>query len=220
MLCVLCPLPLNSSPMCCSNETGGVSITAKNAISFSPVSSWLLLISVLPIIYPAHRLHLISYSHRPLILLEMSPVDRDPRSILRRDILTLLMVSRRSTKIFPPFYSNESACGEGHCADQCTNLNNLSPAARVSNTVSWRDYTVSSFFFPACQACGTHGENRSLLSGWWQEPQCPAFGLHAAGIRRDEPDGWYPGSELWKLTAMACTLQWAAKCHNLLTASR
>lgn len=154
MLCVLCPLPLNSSPMCCSNETGGVSITAKNAISFSPVSSWLLLISVLPIIYPAHRLHLISYSHRPLILLEMSPVDRDPRSILRRDILTLLMVSRRSTKIFPPFYSNESACGEGHCADQCTNLNNLSPAARVSNTVSWRDYTVSSFFFRPAKPVG------------------------------------------------------------------
>lgn len=34
-----------------------------------------------------------------------------------------------------------------HRANQCTNLNNLSPAARVSNTVSGRDYTVSVLFF-------------------------------------------------------------------------
>lgn len=45
---------------------------------------------------------LISYSHRPLVLLETSPVDRDPRSILHGDILTRLTVPRRSTKIFPP----------------------------------------------------------------------------------------------------------------------
>lgn len=106
---------------------------------------------------PSNHLHLhialslISYSHRPLVLLETSPVDHDPHSILRGDVLTLLMVSRHSTKIFPSFYSNESARGEGQCADQCTNLNNLFPAARVSNTVSWGDYTALrspvSFFF-------------------------------------------------------------------------
>lgn len=101
------------------------------------------------------------------------------------------MVSHRSTKIFPPFYSNEGARGEGQCVDQCANLNNLSPAAHVSNTVSWGDYTVlrspASFFFfspPACQGSGMRGENRSLHLGWWQEPKRPARGLKVAGIHR------------------------------------
>lgn len=83
--------------------------------------------------------------------------------------------------------------------DQCANLNNLSPAAHVSNSVSWGDYTALEspvclfFFFLACQDCRMHGENRSLHFGWWQGPQHPAFGLKIAGIQRDEPDGRYLG---------------------------
>lgn len=116
---------------------------------------------------------LISYSHLPLILLETSPVDHNPQSILHGDILTCLMVSCRSTKIFTPFYSNERACGEGQCADQCTDLNNLSPAARVSNTVSWGDYSVLrspvSFRFSGLPR---------LWDAWWKS--IIALGLVAA----------------------------------------
>lgn len=166
-------------------------------LHFSLSSQLLMTSNFLPSNHLPRTFSLISYSHRALILLETSPVDGDPRPILHGDILTLLMVSRRSTKIFPlRFYSNEGARGEGQRADQCTNLNNLSPAARVSNTVSWGDYTalgsaVSVFFlfFPACQSGGAPGENRSLHSGWWEEPRRPAFGLQVAGIHRDEPDG-------------------------------
>lgn len=142
---------------------------------------------------PKHIASVSSYSHQPLVLLETSLVDHDPRSILRGDILTLLMVLRCFTKKFPPFYSNESACAETHCVDQCTNLNNLSPAACVSNTVSWRDYTVSFFFSPTLPTLWGARWNRSLHSGWWQDPQCPAFGSEAAGIHRDKPDGRYLG---------------------------
>lgn len=50
------------------------------------------------------------------------------------------------------------------------------------------------FFFPGLQkAVGCVVKNRSLHSGWWQEPHRPAFGLQVAGIHRDEPDGRHLG---------------------------
>lgn len=67
-----------------------------------------------------------------------------------------------------------------HCANQCTNLNNLSPAARVSNTVSGRDYTVSVlffFFFPSLPR---------LRDAWWKS--IIAFGLAAGAPTRC----WHP----------------------------
>lgn len=109
---------------------------AKYYVPFSPVGSWLIPISAPPIIFSAHSLCLITYSHRPLILPETSPVDHGPRSILPGDILTLLMVLCCSTKIPPSFFIQmREACGESQHADQCTNLNNLSPAARVKHRV-------------------------------------------------------------------------------------
>lgn len=106
---------------------------------------------------PACRLQLINHSHRAPGSPQNVPSRsrHPPRSVLRRDISTLLMVSRHSAKknktktnAGPPpvslFLFKCDAFGAApHCADQCTNLNNLSSAARVSNTVSWRDYMLS-----------------------------------------------------------------------------
>lgn len=100
---------------------------------------------------PLHSL--ISYSHLPLILPKMSPAVHDPRSVLvHAYILTFLIVMCCSTKVPPFLYSNKKACGAGQCADQCANLNNLSPAARVKHCVMGRllctqKAAVFSFFF-------------------------------------------------------------------------
>lgn len=123
--------------------------------------------------------------------------------------------SRAALQKYSPIFIQMRAPAERAIVRINAQISTISPQLHVCQTLCRGGITRCLLFFPACQACGTHGENRSLHSGWWQEPQCPAFGLHAAGIRRDEPDDWYPGSKLWKQTAMACT-----KCHNLLTASR
>lgn len=145
------PLPLSSSSMSyrmrllgCHSRQRIISLSPQLALDYLSFPSFQSSSQYI-------AFSLISYSHRPLALLETSPVDHNPQSILHGDILTVLMVSRRSTKIFPPFYLNERACRDGQCADQCTNLHNLSQAAHVSNTVSWEDYTalrspVSVFF--------------------------------------------------------------------------
>lgn len=132
------------------------------------------------------------------------------------------------TKVFPSFYSNEKACGEGLCVDQCANLNNLSPAARVKHRVVGRllysqKAGVSFIFFPACQGCGMHGENRSFRSSWWQAPQRPAFWLTSS---------WHPqGRTRWQVPravsseneqawhALYSEKQNLSKCHNLPTGS-
>lgn len=138
------------------NESATISFKAKkkkkNYIPFSPVSSWLLPISFVPIIFictspsPSLVIHIgCSFSSkRPLWITTPTPFFAETYWLFWWSRATL-------QKYSPSFYSNESARGEGQCADQCTNLNNLFPAARVSNTVSWGDYTALrspvSFFF-------------------------------------------------------------------------
>lgn len=223
MLYVSCPFPLNSSSMSCGMRL---------LVCHSRQKMTLFSLRLAPdyFSFPSFQsssLHiassLISYSHRPLILLETSPVDHDPQSILHRDILTLLMVLRRPTKIFPPFfYSNDRASGEGQWADQCANLNNLSPAAHVSNTVSWGDYTALrspvSFLFSGLWDAWWKIDH--YISGRWQEPQCPAFGLQVAGFHRDEPDGRYLGQWALKMNRHGMHFTMSSKIfHNLPTAS-
>lgn len=172
------------------------SLQKKNPISFSQVGSWLLLIPVLQFISQAHCLHLISYSHQPLVLLETSPVDHDPQSILRGDILTLLMVLRTLYKKIPPFlFKWVCLCRKPLCGSMHKSQQSLPSCMCVKHCVVEGLHSVFFFFFYflPCQPCGTHSENRSLHSGWWQEPQCPAFSSEAAGIHRDKPDGRYLG---------------------------
>lgn len=114
------------------------------------------------------------------------------------ETLTCLMVSRRSTKIFPPLYSNERACGEGQCAGSMHRSQQSLPSCTcvkhcvVGRLLCARKPGVFPLF-PACQGFGMHGGNQSLHSGWWQQPHRPAFGIQVAGIHRDEPDGGYLG---------------------------
>lgn len=120
----------------------------KNPISFSPVGSWLLLIPVLQFISQAHCLHLISYSHQPLVLLETSPVDHDPWSILRGDILTLLMVLHCSTNFFSPFlFKWECLCRKPLCGSMHKSQQSLPSCMCVKHCVVEGLHGVFFFFF-------------------------------------------------------------------------
>lgn len=97
-------------------------------------SSWL------PHFLPSNHISCASPPHTlvihdgPLVVLETSPVDHDPQSILHGDLLTLLMVLSCSSKHFPLFYSNERSCREGQHVDQCTNLT-ISPQLQMCQTL-------------------------------------------------------------------------------------
>lgn len=188
VLYVSSPLLLDSSSM-----SGGMRLLACHSRQKITSLSLRLVLDYFP--FPSIQsspLHfLISYSHLPLILLKMSPVVHDPQSVLHAYILTFLIVMCCSTSI-PLFYSNEKACGEGQCADQCANLNNLSPAARVKYRVVGRLLCTQKagvflfFFFSSLPR---------LWDAWWKS--IISLGL-AAGTsaprlwltRSWHPQGW------------------------------
>lgn len=94
MLYVSCPLPLNLSfpfyrmrLLACHSRQKMTSLSPQLALDYFPFPSF-------QSSSPHIAFSLISYSHRPLILLETSPVDRDPQSILH--LLTLLMVYKNT----------------------------------------------------------------------------------------------------------------------------
>lgn len=189
-------LPLNSSPL--------------------PPLLFLAIIIII-IIIPARPSPLLA------ILISPSLSSKHPlwiTSIPHRDILTLSMVSRHSAKMFPlTLYSNERErdVGGDQYADQCTNLNNLSPATHVSNTMLRGDYTALFLFFvflpPACQG----------WDAWWKKTQslqsgpvagASAFSLGAAGFRRDRSRWRAPKAASFAWHALYNERRNLSKCHS------
>ena len=191
------------------NDSATISFKAKKInkkyISLSPVSSWLLPISFLPIIFICPLPHQLFTS-----------AARSPRNVPCGSRPSLHSSLRRIDsfdglaqlyKNIPLFLFKWGRPWRGTSVRINAQISTISPQLHVCQTLCRGEITLRSearrlsfffFFFPVCRGCMVKKIDLYMRVGG-RNPQRPAFGLRVAGIHRDEPDGGHLGQ--WALKA-------------------